>query len=1825
MSDPKQPLDLGDFDWDSALDEWEKTSFTPQVAKEAASTQALPDESGAASAPSAPALPAAAGSLSNVSGTGTVIAPVPSELRLPSVPPPPVVTPPSPSPPATRASAPVPATPSARPSAPPPPGRPSGGLSQLFSKSPSVPPPPMPMRGSSPPRLRGSEPPSETTKVASAAQLEELAVSSAWPDAASGEHRAAQDPSSTAPTFDLLAAPSVPSVTKAELEAARGPVSVTESRRPPPLAPADDEPEATIVRESARPEREKPNEESQATIVLDRDRSAPPPAARSGSMSDAETATRLPGENAPQAVRARAVEGPESFEAERPVSRWLDDATTEAFRVRAAWLEEEGRALSDPTDMARALLTVSELQALVGDEARALALAEEARDLAPQIALAWRQARQLAGRDPEVLVAALDAEASSSPTPAARVHATLLAADVLRTSGMGDLAVERWKSACKLDPSDVRAHAALAAVALAQEAYASKAFDLADNSELVPLYRIVATALRMRDHERPEADAVPFPVSDGLRRARSALVAQDGVAAAQALTSIASEPTLSKAALWLASALSAPTIAGRRASARALRSLSNEGDELARRQLAARGIELADGELVQASLGDPDAFDASERVVLSALAGLDTSSHLAALARSDEHGPLVDAVAAITASEGEAAARARAGRVSGTAESRALAQVGRLVAAKLPEEEVDAALGSIARGTSAAQAGVALGLAIRGRRWPELTEALSSLPASGETSWQRHVAAALVAERAGNADDATRAWKEALGEGARHDVVVRAATPRAELAKALTALADELPEGAPSAILRLEALARSEGAGDDERLSILEKIHRAAPQLGIGSFLAERIARRRGNLDEVLRWIHERGSYASTDLLESALEAVREALLIADKDPERASARLEEAHASRPDDVALRELFERLASEPPRDRASWREKRAEKASGTTRAIFLTEAALEHERSGDATSALRTARLAIDGGDVGLAKLVAERAELDLGQMGRASEELRAVAEAEASDAQARREARERLAELDAFGRKDVDAALAWHRAILEDEPRWMPSLRYVEHELVSSGRHEELARVAEQIGLALDGTAGGEVTAHAQLAARIKARDGGWERTADMARLAATQPEASLWSIRALNAHARLQRDDPGELSTTLTLLERTQRPAERATLLLRASEACARLERVEEAARYLEQAATEDPGDVVTWGFLAEVRARAGDTKGAAEACESLARTSGVPEHQLLAWYDAARIWLEEAKDAEKGMSALEQAAELDVGYADVFTRLSGLYAERQLDAELARLLEKRLESALDDNERVVLEVELSRALADMGELGRAKDCLERALANQPDHTSALAALAEVCTKEGDWPGAESAYVRLARLSPDPADQRAIYEKLAEIYSVHAPNFSRAEVALKEVLKRAPADVTAHEKLVEVYKRQGDLPRAIETQQALVAVSTDSSERLKRQIELAGIFENAGRDLRKAEQALEAARKEFPTSVVALRALAEFYGRQRQMPAMQILLDRAASDARRSFAAGRFVPSLFEVLHAAYDLRGRKDSAKVVAATLAAVEGQPATLGGADARAVDPQLDDVLAPDLVSFPLRTLLAHAGDALDAVAPMDLRALRAAPLHPGSPLATSIGAVATAVGLAMLQVYVSPTVGRTAIPLASNPPTLLVGEALGEPGNDRARTFLITRAIKMILARSSGLLRGKPDEVAVLLNALFTAFNPTYAPQGGVDPRKVADLARRIQQVLPRNLDPTVGVIALESAGMLGPQSTSIGPAATAWANHVGLLAVGDPNAALDGIAWARGEAGAPKGSEERGSWIARTAEARELMTFSVTDAYSEARARLRIG
>ncbi len=1607
---------------------------------------------------------------------------------------------------------------------------------------------------------------------------------------------------------------------------------MTEGKKPPQLGDIDwDEALAEWEEKAFVPEVAPSVAADVPTLVSD----VPPPLLAGAGVEEEADLDEAPAEALeeieephPSPVRPDESRG---WQEEKPASVWLDEGARQAFETRAAWLEEEARALPDKTARARGLLACSEILATLGDPSRAHSLAAEARELGPTVALAHRQARALMPSSPDraEYVAALDAEVKMTPAGAARVHSTLLAADALYESGDADGGSRRLDQALRMSTTDVRAVLQRAARTLGTRETAPAMPRLPDNPEMALLAEAVAAALRLRGVEPPDVAAERRSPGELLRSAREALAREDLASAASSVYALTALPELAGSATWLAAALAAPSGA-RRDAARWLRVLVDRGDEGARRPLLARAIELGDRGPVVDALASRGTLSAAERVTLATLAVDPPAADdpdVEAAAEAAETRPLACAIAAVTMSakgpDSEAQIRARARQVAGTFESRTLVRLGRLLASSAPSHEIEGAVDSLSGTRPASARAVALEMAVRAERASDVSAIVQGWTAGRSSPAERAtgpLAAGLIAELAGDVPRALEAYRAAreLDPACEAALLAVASLETLDMPMELSELADALGDGLPGALARIEAVVRSQDSlPEPTRAELLDRAHRAEPSLPIAAFLAEQMARRGGDIDEVVRWTRERRA-RTADPIESALHAIREALLVADEEPEVAGERMLEAHSARPADVALRALYERMAAQPPADGASWREQRATEAKGETRVLLLLEAAYEHEQAGDEEGALRAAEAAA-ATDARLGRIARERAELRTGRAARLADELLSLAKS-ADEVGLRREAYERLATLDATTRRDPASALLWHRWILEELPDYKPSLRHVEHHLLGEGRDDELEPVASAIADALRGTGSGECTAHAELAARLRMRSGvgGWETTREMAELAFAEGDPPLWSLRLLQAHARARGDDEGFLLATGQLVDRASQPAEVATLLARSGEAALRLRRWDEATALLERATLEDPSDVVAWRLLADASRQAGDFRRAAEACESLARSSLVREHQLQAWYDAARTWLDDATDEGRALVALEATAALDVTYEDVFDRLSRVYASRKMHPELAELLASRISRVSSPEERLTMGVLRGRVLLDAGDAEGARAAFQSVLEEHPDNTDALSAFVDLCIAESDWAAAEQALTRLARVLPTPRQQCDAYARLADLYAHHLLNMSRAEAALREVLARMPDDVDTIQKLVDIHKRQNDPARATELQQELVTHARTPEEKRARLLELSAIHEHTARDNRRAEQALEAARRELPRDVVVLRALAEFYLRHHQPAAANIILDRAAADARRDLTAGRWTQDSFEILTTVFELRGKKAAARTTRAMLDALQGRSADLPGANERAFDPGLDELVAPEVMTPALRALLAKTGSALDAAMPLDLQALKATPSPADSPVARLATKIGASIGLSGLRVMVSPKLGAVCVPAGSAPPTIVVGQSLGV---ERGGTFQVLRALKLVQVKASALARTPPAELAVLVSAWLKCFNPTWQPKGIPAPA-LAAAGARVQAALPRQLDPDVGVIALEVAGSVETKVASVGPGALAWANRVALLAIGNPGMALDAIAVAGGSAGGAPNAEQRFAWVVRTPEARDLLAFGVSDAFSEARFRL---
>jgi cellulose synthase operon protein C len=307
-------------------------------------------------------------------------------------------------------------------------------------------------------------------------------------------------------------------------------------------------------------------------------------------------------------------------------------------------------------------------------------------------------------------------------------------------------------------------------------------------------------------------------------------------------------------------------------------------------------------------------------------------------------------------------------------------------------------------------------------------------------------------------------------------------------------------------------------------------------------------------------------------------------------------------------------------------------------------------------------------------------------------------------------------------------------------------------------------------------------------------------------------------------------------------------------------------------------------------------------------------------------------------------------------------------------------------------------------------------------------------------------------------------------------------------------------------------------------------------------------------------------------------------------------------------------------------VLSTVAELRNAGDAALVASATLAALRGENLDVSPLGPAAGDPQIDELLAPELVSPTLRSLLKKSGDLLDAAFPLDLRALRASPLPVSARAFSSfLQQLGDAFGLPGLQAFTSPTLGLVCVPVSAAPPQILFGQALLDSSDDAARYFSIIRTLKVLQANAAALSRTPPIDMWPVVAAYLATFDQSVQPPG-VDPKKFSDAQRRIQAVPARQFDTDVPLLAVAVLNGIGNRASLLGTALHQWGNRTGMLATGSLSAALRAIAFASGNTdGPPASGIDRLKWIVRNPEARDLATFSVSEQYANARLRLGAG
>ncbi len=1486
---------------------------------------------------------------------------------------------------------------------------------------------------------------------------------------------------------------------------------------------------------------------------------------------------------------------------ERTAADWLGDQA-DKWVARAEHIAADARTL-EKAAKARGLVVASEVMAIAGDRPRAIELAEEAWNAAPNDPLAVRQLRQLLAADGrwDDVTPLLEAETKTAASPLLKSHAALLSADAARLARSSpDEAAKLYELAQRTASSDPRPTIARAVAAVS----AAKPLPVLKWSPGMELFG-EAVARRARSGE-PVEDVQLATIFDGIATYADGSNVEG--AFAHALDELAQTESLAPAALWLRFSLDAARTKTRNKALEKLADLpAGRAKDEARLGIAldlgdASGASAAAHDLARAYVGRGTVI---AREATRLLAGEDASiDGLLAFAREPGVSSVARAIA-LTRNEDAPA------EVVASDPLDASARVARRLAVG---GHVDVELRT--RTPRGAQLGFALADALGGGGPRATIDAIGSLLAWDDGTADASLARMLAELAESDAPTAIESAREAANvEPTSFPAVLALLGLGAEDGEqSAVAAAEGTPDEARGAALALRITLAGIRRNDLEGAKRSAEIAlQNAPTDAVATFLAELRARRAGDFDAVVEAIRQR-THASNDPVARASNLVREIFLLLGTDLATCIDRAGEAADLVPRDITMRALYERIAGEGAQGRAEWRAQMAETLTGVAKSETLLDAAREAERRGDLDNAEKLAFAAEAAGSGAEASSLRHRVQARGDGASRLAEELLDAAK-KTDDPAVQRELYEALADLDLFARGDTPSAIMWHQAILETTPQHLPSLRRLEHLLLSVGREDDYEYIATQLAHMLPKDAR---DAHAEVATRLRLRRPGvaWDSIADLAITATERENPSLWATRLLDALARTKGDDASILRAVDLLLARLDRPAEVAALATRGAEAAFRAGDPERARAYLERALENDPQHPTALASLAELRRLAGDWRGAAETIEAQAQTQLVAEHRLEDWHAAACIWLDKVSDEVRGRAALERASEIDLGYADIFDRLVAMARASRENEIVADLYQRRLGQIEEPQGRAQLQVAYARVLVELGDRDGARVALTAALETLPTHAEALEEALRLAEEAQDWPEYEQHLIRLSKAQPDHDLQMHVLRRLGALYEGPLPNPSRAEAVYRKILAQDEGNDEILARLVAVYLQLGDADMAVETHQERVQIAVDPPLRRVRLIELAKLLDEKANQPERALKALEQARGSDPSDLDALSALAQFHTKHGRPDAVAAALDDAIRDLRRRVGNDPGDLALLDQLAKILELRGRGDAVSVVRAATAFLRGEIADLVGAEDAASLPELDRLLCPPEITTALRAFFEKTAESIEKSIPVDLRMLKAAKLGANNPaLKAKIDAVSRGFGLPDPDVVISRAMPLLCLPVGFKPLQIVLGDGIVTTEDEITRKFVLARAVKVCGAKCAVLVRVPPADLKINLDALLHHLNPDH-PAPELEPERLDEMTKRLARFLPRKEEAELKQLAIDVGSV---DVDKLAAAAATWGDRVALLCIGDLSAGLRGVAWTLGQKDPPQDPDELRRWLRDNPAARDLVAFAVSDEYVEAR------
>ncbi len=329
---------------------------------------------------------------------------------------------------------------------------------------------------------------------------------------------------------------------------------------------------------------------------------------------------------------------------------------------------------------------------------------------------------------------------------------------------------------------------------------------------------------------------------------------------------------------------------------------------------------------------------------------------------------------------------------------------------------------------------------------------------------------------------------------------------------------------------------------------------------------------------------------------------------------------------------------------------------------------------------------------------------------------------------------------------------------------------------------------------------------------------------------------------------------ARLK-NDPRLPAITAARARMLRDPASRALLLSAAAALFEQGERLDEADAAYGDALSAAPDFPPALDGRLRLRQRAGEWAEAAAAAAALAAQMRDPDNQVELYEEAARLCLERLGDQTAAVAHFRAVLAARPGHPDALARTLEILEASGEWSDAAAVLSDQIEAITDEPVRADLLVRRAQILSDrLGDVLAAISDVERAARMRHGSPDLLRLLAELHVAAGHWADAARAWEQLAEAAPDPATRRDALLAQARIWTDRVPDYARAQRILAEAATLASDDRGVLSALAQVSRHSGDLKNAAEVYQRLARTGT-AAERATSFLALADVRRQLGDD----------------------------------------------------------------------------------------------------------------------------------------------------------------------------------------------------------------------------------------------------------------------------------------------------------------------------------------------------------------------------------